>query len=275
MAPPAGETLPLSVAIICRDNASTIPRTLESVLPLHPAEIVAVDSGSTDSTRSILEGHGARVVHQGWLGHVRQKQHALELCAQAWILSLDSDESVEPALAASIRDAIGKDDPSVGGYALNRRVHYAGRFLNHAWQPEWRTRLVRRGMGAWGGYDPHDKLDLTDGARAKGLRVDRLGGVLRHDSISSVTEFLAKQASHARIGARSYREMGRRGSVVKLVVSPTGAFLKQMVVRQAWRDGWRGWVAASVSAAGALMKHAALIELSRTDGRAGSGGQDG
>ena len=267
MALPAGNTLPLSVAIICRDNESSLPRTLDSLLPLDPAEIVGVDSGSTDATRRVLEDRGARVVHQDWLGHVRQKQHALELCTQPWILSLDSDESLEPELSVAIREAVERDDPSVGAYSLNRRVFYAGRFLNHAWQPEWRTRLVRHGQASWGGYDPHDKLDLTDEARGGlGLRVDRLRGVLRHDSMETISAFLAKQASHAHIAARSYRAMGRRGSVAKLVVSPTGAFLKQVVVRQAWRDGWRGWVAASATAAGALMKHAALIELSHTDG---------
>ena len=276
MAHPAPESLPLSVAIICRDNDDTIGRTLESLSSLGEIEIVGVDSGSSDGTIGLLERHGARVVRQEWLGHVRQKQRALELCTRAWVLSLDSDESLESDLAVRVREAVVRDDPRVGGYALNRRVFYAGRLLDHAWQPEWRTRLVRRGLAAWGGYDPHDKLDLTGEARSRGLRIDRLPGVLRHDSMSSVTEFLARQAAHARIAARSYREMGRRGSVAKLVVSPLGAFLKQVVVRQAWRDGWRGWVAASATAAGALMKHAALIEIGRvSEGRGGVAGDDG
>ena len=77
---------------------------------------------------------------------------------------------------------------------------YAGRFLHHAWQPEWRTRLVRNGQAAWGGYDPHDVLDLTPEAHRR-LRVERISGVMRHDSISTIAEFLAKQASHARVGA--------------------------------------------------------------------------
>ena len=258
-----GARVPLSVAIICRDNESTIGRTLASLGALGEVEIVGVDSGSTDGTIGILERHGARVVRQEWLGHVRQKQVALEACTRAWILSLDSDESLEPELAASVLGAVGRDDPGIGAYSMNRRVFYAGRFLNHAWQPEWRTRLVRRGAAAWGGYDPHDKLDLTDAARSRGLRVERLAGVMRHDSIPTIAEFLAKQASHARIAARSYREMGRRGSVPKLIVSPVGAFLKQVVGRRAFLDGWRGWVAASATAAGALMKHAALIEMTR------------
>ncbi len=261
---PGPKPVPVSVAIICRDNAKTIGRTLDSLAALAPSEIVAVDSGSRDATVQMLESRGARVIHQAWLGHVRQKQVALEACARPWVLSLDSDESLEPELASAVREAVERDDPRIGAFAMNRRVFYAGRFLDHAWQPEWRTRLVRRGMASWGGYDPHDKLDLTDEARARGLRVERVSGVMRHDSIPTIASFLAKQASHAQIAARSYREMGRRGSVAKLVLSPLGAFAKQIVVRRAFLDGWRGWVAASATAAGVLMKHAALLEISRT-----------
>jgi hypothetical protein len=93
--------------------------------------------------------------------------------------------------------------------------------------------------------------------------VCRLEGDLRHDSISTFAEFLTKQSLHARTMAESMRREGRRGNLSRLVTSPAGAFLKQMVVKQAWRDGYRGWLAAASTAAAALMKHAILIELTR------------
>ena len=73
--------LPLSVAIVCKDNAPTIGRTLGSVHGLG-AEIVAVDSGSADGTIGLLEGAGARVIRTEWKGHVATKQMALEACTQ-------------------------------------------------------------------------------------------------------------------------------------------------------------------------------------------------
>ena len=178
----------LSVAIVCKDNEATIGRTLDSVRGLADV-VLAVDSGSTDGTLDLLAGADARVVHQAWLGHVRQKQRALELCDTDWVLCLDSDESVEPALRASIERALAADDPAIDAYEVNRKVWYAGRALEHAWQPEWRLRLVRRGRAAWGGYDPHDELRTTD----PGARTARLPGDLRHDSISTISAFLAKQ----------------------------------------------------------------------------------
>ena len=65
--------LPLSVAIVCRNNERTIGRTLESVRGL-AAQIVAVDSGSTDATIHLLESHGAEVIRHQWLGHIKTKQ---------------------------------------------------------------------------------------------------------------------------------------------------------------------------------------------------------
>jgi hypothetical protein len=121
-------------------------------------------------------------------------------------------------------------------------------------------RLVNREAARWAGHDPHDRLDVIGDS----VRIERLAGDLRHDSIAGgVAGFMAKQTRHAAVGARSYDAMGRRGRVSKLVTSPVGAWLKQVVVRGAWRDGWRGWCAAGVTAAAAFMKHAALLELQR------------
>lgn len=253
----------LSVAIVCKDNEQTIARTLESVRELvreFGGEVVAVDSGSTDGTIALLESHGARIIRSPWLGHVKTKQLALESCRGDWVLSLDSDESCEPELVASIRAALQRDERAVCAYELNRKVYYRGVPLNHAWQPEWRLRLVRRGAGAWGGHDPHDVLAPV----SVGAKTERLAGTLRHDSITTFADFLVKQAAHSRTMARSLHAAGVRGSCVRLLVSPVGAFFKQLILKRAFMDGWPGWLAAASTGASALMKHAMLIELDKT-----------
>src|SRR5258705_12320300 len=106
--------LPLSIAIVCRNNEGTIGRTLESVAGLG-AETVAVDSGSTDGTIGLLERHGARVRRSEWKGHVATKQMALDACAQPWVLALDSDESLTAELRASV-DASLRVEPALDGF---------------------------------------------------------------------------------------------------------------------------------------------------------------
>ena len=250
----------LAVAIVCKNNQATIGRVLDSVrtLVVNGGEILAVDSGSTDNTLPLLEAAGARIIRTEWKGHVATKQLALELADRPWILCLDSDEPVEPDLAESITQAIAENDPAISGFRVNRKIWYAGRFLNHAWQPEWRLRLVRKGHAFWTGLDPHDRLELNTGDVAD------LEGTLRHDSFATFIEHLGKQVAHGKTAAQSLHRAGKRGSYFRLLVSPPGAMFKQLVLRSAWRDGWRGWLAASSTAAGALFKHMALIELSNS-----------
>ncbi|MBX3358458.1 MAG: glycosyltransferase family 2 protein [Phycisphaeraceae bacterium] len=272
----------LSVAVVCRDNARTIARTLESARRLVDAtggnggsagpggggagEVVAVDSGSTDGTLELLAGHGARVIHSEWLGHVRTKQLALDACASDWVLCLDSDESPDEALERSILAAVARNDVAVAGYRLNRKVFYRGRALNHVWQPEPRLRLVRPACCRWGGIDPHDAMELTGRCTAGGW-IGSLEGTLRHDSFETFSEHFRKQWDHSRTMARSLHAAGSRGSYAALLVSPIAALLKQLILKRAFLDGYPGWLAAASSAAGALMKHAMLIEMSRSPER--------
>lgn len=255
--------VPISIAIVCRNNQATIGRALDSVRGL-ASEIVALDSGSTDRTIEMLEAAGARVQRVEWQGYIQTKRRAAAACTQPWVMILDSDESIEPDLAESLRRAIESEDPSVGGFEVNRKVWYAGRMLHHAWQPEWRLRVVRRslledGRATFGGAEPHEEILV------RGLRVARLRGTLRHDTISDMAAFLAGQLRFGVLGAAAQYDRGRRGSAWKVLTSPPGAFLKQIVLRSAWRDGWRGWAAAGATACHALMKHLILLERSKTN----------
>lgn len=245
-------------------------RVLDSIADL-AGEIVAVDSGSTDGTLELLAARGAKVIQTEWKGHVATKQMALEACTSEWILHLDSDEPVESDLAGSLRRLIEGGASGVAAARVNRRVWYRGAFLNHAWQPEWRLRLVRRDdvhnqRVRWGGIDPHDKLELLDTSAG---RVVDLVGTLRHESFLTFSEHLGKQLNLSRIAAESLARRGRRGSLLRLASSPVGAMLKQIVIKQGWRDGIPGWLAGGSAAAGALMKHMILLELTR----AGDGGR--
>jgi hypothetical protein len=255
--PSLSGALPLSVAVVCKNNERTIGRALDSVAGL-AAEIVAVDSGSTDGTIGLLERYRAKIVRSPWLGHIKTKQLALDGCTQPWVLCLDSDESVLADLAASIRDELSRDRLGITGYWTNRKAFYRNRALNYVWQPEWRLRLVRRGAAAWGGLDPHDALLPLDNRVA----CPRLAGTLRHDSFVTFAEHFRKQADHARTMAESLHGSKRSGSYVRLVVSPPGAFFKQLVLKRGFLDGYAGWLAAASTALGSMMKHGALIEMS-------------
>jgi glycosyltransferase involved in cell wall biosynthesis len=251
-----GEPLPLSVSIITLNEQTNLRRCLESVRDL-ATETVVIDSGSTDGTGAVAQEYGARFEFAPWPGHVAQKNRALQRCSQPWVLCLDADEALSPELRESIRGLFVAGEPSGGGYWLNRRTFYLGEWIWHAWYPEWRLRLVRRDRATWAGLDPHDKLEVVGGATA------RLPGDLLHYSFRDLDDHLKRTIHYARIMAGSHASTGRRFHWHQLLLSPAVGFAKHLVLKQGWRDGWRGWLISGVCAVGVFAKYAYLLERER------------
>ena len=97
----------LSVIVITHNEAARLRACLESVA--FAGEMVVVDSGSTDGTRELAQSMGARVVsHHDWPGFGPQKNRALDLATGEWVLSIDADERVTPALREPDRGRAGR-----------------------------------------------------------------------------------------------------------------------------------------------------------------------
>ena len=107
----------LSVTIITLNEEKNIERCILSVKHLAD-EILVVDSLSTDATVAIAEKHGARIIHQPFLGHLEQKNFANEKATHDWILAIDADEVISPELADNI--AAIKNNPTHNAYHYNR-----------------------------------------------------------------------------------------------------------------------------------------------------------
>jgi hypothetical protein len=246
----------LAVAITTMNSMRTIGRTLESVRSL-AERIVVVDSGSTDGTVAFCEAGGAEVIHQEWLGHVAQKQLAIDCCAdQPWVLLLDSDEALEPELQDAVRAAVADDDPAYDGWSVNRKLWFLGGWLHHTYQPEWRLRLARTARVRVAGVDPHDRLEVEGGT-------GRLVGDLRHDSWADVRELAERQVRYSLIASE---QAAGGGSVLRLLFSPPAAFLKQLILRRGILDGRRGLIVAGLASNAAMLKHA-LIAARRVEER--------
>ncbi len=246
------DPLPLSLAVITLNEGKNLERCLKSAAGLI-SEIVVVDSGSTDRTAEIAESFGARVYFNAWPGHVAQKNVALSYCTQPWVISLDADEAVSEDLQRSIRNLFESGEPECAGYWINRKTFYLGAWINHAWYPEWRLRLVRADAAKWVGTDPHDRLEVPGTA-------GKLQGDILHYSYADLQDHLKRTIDYGRIGARAEIKKGKGFRWYKLVLSPWGRFAKSIVFKQAWRDGWRGWIIAFSSFLTCFAKHAFIYE---------------
>ncbi len=261
--PSTPHTPTLSVMIPCRNNEGTMRRVLDSVRPLAD-QLVVVDSGSTDATMDLVNSCRqwgtceVLLIETHWRGFVKTKQLALDACACDYALWLDSDEPVSHQLAQSIKAAMAQ---GLDAATVNRVVEYKGKLLKHCWQPEHRLRLVRTllvqsNKARFAGIDPHDYLEL-DPPRTAPL----IEGPLIHQSFETFAQHIDNARRLSRVSAQSMHDMGKRTSPLRLMTSPPGAFLKQLILKGAWRDGPAGWLCASTSAAAALMKHMMLYEL--------------
>lgn len=256
--------LPLSVNIVTLNEEANLKRCLESVSDI-AAEIVVIDSGSTDGTREIAEHYGARFIHNDWPGMGAQKNVALEHCGQPWVLCLDADEALDEALRSQIIDTL-QGEPEYDGYAVNRLTWFLGDWVRHAWFPEWRVRLARRELARWEGVNPHEWLAVSG-------RTGRLDGFLPHYPVRDLDHHMQKTVGYGRISGAELARRRRRIPTHKLIFSPLWRLIRTLLLKGGWRDGWRGLVIAYTSMFSGFLKYAYAMEATRL-GERDEGGEN-
>lgn len=245
--------------VITRNEEFMIGGCLESLARCCD-ELVVVDSGSEDRTREIAAAHGARVLEHPWVGYRTQKQFATDAASHDWILFLDADERVSDALAAEIT-ALRQRERSAAAFRIPFRSIYLGarlRFGDTA--RESHVRLFDRRRSRFGGFEIHEHI-VTDGS------IERLRGIILHDSYRSLAHQLEKLARYARLMGEAQHANGRRGSLLALLFNPVWRFLRGYVLRLGFLDGWRGLVYSIVEANYVRQKY---LHLLVSDRRAGS-----
>lgn len=249
---------PLSVAIITLNAASQLEACLQSAA--FADEIVVVDSGSTDGTQALAERHGARVIQQDWLGFGPQKQFAVEAARHDWVLCLDADERVTPALQTAIESAleIGQNSASTAAaphaYRFPRCNRFLGRYLKHGeGYPDWSLRLFNRRHARWSDDAVHEKV-VCDGP------IGTITGDLLHDSAESLSSYLTKQNRYTSLAADMALAAGKRSSVGRVALSPLVRFIKFYFVRQGFRDGLPGFVHIAIGCFNSMIKYAKMLE---------------
>lgn len=143
------ESALLTVIVLTRDEAVHLPRLIESLTGLS-CRILVVDSGSTDGTSEIAQRLGAEVVSHPFESHAAQFNWALDHLTinTPWVMRMDADEYLLPALADELARALPAAPATVGGWMVRRRVYFWGRWIRHGgYYPTWLLRVWRTGAG--------------------------------------------------------------------------------------------------------------------------------
>ena len=245
----------VSVTIITKDEAEHIGAAIDSVR--WADEIIVVDSGSTDDTVAIAKARGARVEHRDWTGYLDQKAYAQGLATHGWVLSLDADERVTPALAAEVRALLASEPPR-RGYRVPRVLLHLGRWIRTTdHYPDYQLRLYDRRAGAWQGDYVHESVKITS-------PMGYLKGELEHYSYRDLADQLDRIQHYTTLAARKMHGQGRRSGFVQLVLQPPAAFLRSYILRWGFLDGTAGFTLSVIGAYSVFLKFAKLWELSHT-----------
>ncbi len=222
-------------------------------------EILVVDSFSTDRTVEIaMAVPKTRVLQHEYAGNGPQCNWAMDQAANPWVLIVDADERVTPALAREIEDLLAKG-PSAEHYQLRRDNVFAQRVIRHSgWGQDRVVRLLRRGSARYPEQRVHADMH-PEGP------TPTLDAPLLHYTFRSMPQYLEKLHRYAEWGARDLAQAGRRAGFVEVALRPAWRFFRMFVLEAGFLDGLPGFVVCALQAYGVFLKWARLWELERTE----------
>jgi len=216
------------------------------------AEVVIVDSLSTDRTVELAIAAGARVIPQAYLGEGPQRNLTEKHATHDWILALDADECLDDELVGAIR-AVSLADPAEA-FAFNRKSFVGSRWIRGpGFYPDFVTRLYNRTRSS---YEPK-----PGHAGVLAPRVRRIPGHILHYTYDGLSDWIAKINWLTSRDAKGMFDAGRLPSVTKPVFSAFGAAFRQLFLRGGLFRGSDGWLVTVTSMFRSYMKYQKLNEL--------------
>ncbi|MBU3639366.1 glycosyltransferase family 2 protein [Polynucleobacter sp. AP-RePozz3-80-G7] len=246
----------LSVILITRNEEANLDDCLASLEGI-AQQIVVVDTNSSDCTLEIAKKHGASISQPvDWPGFGPQKNRALDLATSEWVLSLDADERLTPALKSEILTAI-HHSAHVDCFAIPRLSWYCGRFIHHSgWSPDYVDRLFKRGTARFSDDLVHERL-IPNGQVAK------LENPMLHYSFMNYSQVLQKLDRYSTASAEQAFARGKTSSPLKAALHGAWAFFRTYVLRAGFLDGPQGFALAVSNGQGTYYRYIKLWHLNQ------------
>ncbi|MFW3386679.1 UNVERIFIED_CONTAM: glycosyltransferase family 2 protein [Kocuria sp. CPCC 205274] len=245
------EKIRASVIILTKNEARNIATAIKSCSEF--AEVIVLDSLSTDGTQDIAENLGARVVNFDWNGkYPKKKEWALTVCNYNWVIYLDADEFFTKNLVDEIRTIICKNN--AGGIEVPLEYYWTGRKLEYGHRVSKRIGIHRE-RGHWPRpADLHVKnMWEVEGHYQPIVRqgpIWRATNPLGHQDMDGLYDYFGRHnrysdweahmlESRDRTSLQSRSRKGRLGAA--LPCKPVIFFMYAYIFRQGFRDGWPGF----------------------------------
>jgi len=232
-------SLPISVVIITLTEESNIKCCLDSVSLFD--EIIIVDSGSTDQTIDIAKKHGAKVIHQDWLGFGPQKQFVVSQAKNEWVLSIDADEVLSKELLANIH-SLNLHNPQLA-YSINRRSFFLGKEVKHSgWNPDWVIRLFNKNHCHFTEDKVHEKVMGYQS-------MQKLDGLMYHYTYQTLFDIKDKTVKYGQLGKLSRKKAKNK------YLNASWSFIRTFFIQFGFLDGLTGYQIAKMNAQTTFIKY--------------------
>lgn len=226
--------LPLSVVVVAKNEARNIERCLRSA-PF-AEELLVIENDSSDGTAQLAQRLGARVLREPWRGYGPTKAFAARAARFDWVLSLDADEAVSPALADELQQVFRDLDPEAG-YEMPRQSFYLGRWIRHGgWFPDRQLRLFHRKYSMWNEALIHEKVMCP--------KKRRLRQPLEHYVFRDLKHQIETNNRYSSLQADEWIAKGRGFALWRLLFKPPSKFLETYVWKRGFLDGMPGFIIA-------------------------------
>lgn len=220
-------------------------------------EVLVADSGSTDGTLEIARRLGCRIIEREYRTSGDFKNWAIPQATHEWVLVLDADERITPALADEIRRTLAA--PRHDGYWIYRLNHFLGHPIRYGfWRRDRCLRLFRRDVGRYVGPTDHAEVELR--SREPG----RLRERMIHYTCTSYAQYLPKLERYARVQAEIWHARGRKAGRIEMFLRGPLRFLQGYVLRRGFLDGVAGFQVCLLIAYLSYLKLACLWQLQNT-----------
>jgi glycosyltransferase involved in cell wall biosynthesis len=242
--------LPVSVFIITKNEEEHIEKTLKSVSLFD--EVILVDSGSTDSTLDIAKRYGAKIYTHSWQGYAKQKQYAMSLCSNEWVLNLDGDEQVNLSLINAFKEIIEQD--KADSVRFWRNDIFIDKPLSTWSKKPNNHRLYKRSKSFF-----DDSRLAHESATVNGKEIF-INETFDHFGYGSIETLTTKNNNYSSLKANEKFAKEKRYSNVKLITIFPIVFIKEYFFQRKIFSGKRGFILAIMGAYYAFIKEAKLFE---------------
>jgi len=228
----------LSALVTVHNEADQLAACLDTLT--FADEIVVVLDKCTDESGAVAARHTDRLVEGAFDREGGRRNAGIAACSGDWVLEVDADERVPPALAEEIRATIARTDADWHEIPVDNYV--GGRLVRHGWGASFGKAaypgLFRKGAKHWGPERVHPSLQW------RGRRGAMLESRLVHYVDRDISDMLRRLDGYSTLRARDLRDSGNIGSFANNLRRLFSRFFKCYVGRRGYREGGYGFLIA-------------------------------